>query len=196
MKIKPADSTEWYNINGDVTLRLNYPELNKDSIVVDIGARHGDWAIPIRNKYGCNIICFDVIKEFVDHLKNIGFTAYNFAILDKNNDQIFGVSDHEASIYHTDNTFIIKSIDTLDMFKLINSPNIDLLKMNIEGAEYDVIDNLIKYDLLKKISNLQVQFHQIENFENRYSRIFDILKQTHEISWKYPFIWENWKIKI
>jgi hypothetical protein len=35
MKIRPADSTQWYADNGDATLRLDY-ELNEESVVFDI----------------------------------------------------------------------------------------------------------------------------------------------------------------
>ena len=195
MKIKPADSTEWYKVNGDYTLRLEYSELNEDSIVVDVGARHGDWAVPIRDKYNCNVICFEIIQSFVDELKNLNFPVYKVAILDNNSIETFGVDDNEASVYHSDNTFEVETIDTLKLFDIINSPTIDLLKLNIEGAEYRVIQNLIDNNLLHKIKNIQVQFHKIENFENIYDQLYDILSETHTLTWKYPFIWESWKLK-
>jgi hypothetical protein len=42
MKIKPADSRQWYADSGDSTLRQQY-DLNENSIVFDIGASVGDW---------------------------------------------------------------------------------------------------------------------------------------------------------
>ena len=36
---------------------------------------------------------------------------------------------------------------------------IDLLKINIEGGEYEVLENLIENDLIKNIDNIQIQFH-------------------------------------
>lgn len=33
---------EWIALNGDNTLRLDYP-LDEQSVVIDLGAYHGDW---------------------------------------------------------------------------------------------------------------------------------------------------------
>jgi FkbM family methyltransferase len=195
MKIKPLDSSAWYAANGDQTLRLNYPHLNEQSVVVDVGARHGDWAGPIKQKYNCNVYCFDVIEEFVNDLLNKGFTAYKYAISNTNGYISMGITESEASIFHDENAFSVECIDTKSMFEKIEEQSIDLLKMNIEGSEYDVVEDLLNQNLIKNIAYLQIQFHAIENFENRYSNICDRLSQTHELQWRYPFIWESWKLK-
>lgn len=194
MKIRPDDSSNWYAVNGDYTLRLNYPELNKNSVVVDIGARHGDWAGPIRERYGCEVICFDVIPEFVSSLTMNGFKSFRYAVTDYTGNINLGIDGDEASIYHSTELFEAPCIDTVRMFDLIESDVIDLLKINIEGAEYAVIDNLIDNSLILKVKNLQVQFHRIENSEDEYNKIIDRLMKTHESTWRYPFVWENWKI--
>ena len=45
--------------------------------------------------------------------------------------------------------------------------------------------------------NLQIQFHDfiIDNAEERMKNIQNKLSKTHEITYQYNFVWENWKIK-
>jgi hypothetical protein len=42
--IYAAEVTRWFKDKGDETLRLEYPELNKDSLVFDLGGYHGDFS--------------------------------------------------------------------------------------------------------------------------------------------------------
>jgi FkbM family methyltransferase len=196
MKIKPKNSDEWYRIDGDNTLRLNYENLNSNSTVVDIGARHGAWACPIKEMYGCDVICFDVIEEYVENLKQLGFTSYRYAVSDTNGVLSLGIDGDEASIYHEYDIFQVESIDTNKLFNLLKVDKIDLIKMNVEGSEYDIIKNLIDNNLINKIDNLQIQFHEMVGCEEKYSNLEASLMKTHELTWRYPFIWENWKRKI
>ena len=77
-----------------------------------------------------------------------------------------------------------------------NFTNIDLVKINIEGAEYPLLLDLINNDMIKVFDNLQIQFHMIENYEPVYNEIVNGLSKTHSITWRYPFIWENWKRNV
>lgn len=74
---------------------------------------------------------------------------------------------------------------------------IAVLKMNIEGGEYTLLQYIIGKGLHVFIRNLQVQFHLIDGqpCEELYNIIADSLKETHELTWRYPFVWENWKRK-
>ena len=194
MKILPSDSSKWYQDNGDNTFRLDYPWLNQDSVVVDIGARHGSWSDLIRNRYSPEIFCFEVVSEFCKELKNKGYNVFHNAVYDKSGIVEIGIDQGEGSIFHNENSFSVESIESSKIFDLIHREQIDLIKINVEGAEYPILDNLIKSGRIKNIKNLQVQFHLIENHENEYHRISEELKKTHKITWQYPFVWENWEI--
>jgi len=45
----------WFKNRGDETLRLDYPELNENSVVFDLGGYKGDFAQAINEKYGCTV---------------------------------------------------------------------------------------------------------------------------------------------
>jgi hypothetical protein len=74
--------------------------------------------------------------------------------------------------------------------------HIDLIKINIEGAEYDLLDQLLESELHEIITNIQIQFHDFIPFaETRRDAIREKLARTHELCWDYPFVWESWELK-
>lgn len=195
MKIKPSNDTEWRKQNGDNTYRINY-ELNNESVVVDLGARHGNWCNLIRNRYNSKIYCFEVFPQFCNELKNQNYTTFCVAVSDKKEKVTLGISESEASLFFTESTFESDSIEATEIFDLIEEESIDLIKINVEGAEYPILKNLIQSGKISKIKNIQVQFHLFDGEENSdYSYISEELSKTHELSWRFPFVWENWKIK-
>lgn len=198
MKIKPADSKTWYQQNGNNTYRINY-DLNKNSVVVDLGARIGEWSDLIRQKYGCNVYCFEAIKEFSEQLKLKSYSVFNYAVVDRFGTVDLGIFESEASVLYdgcdTNKILTVDSIPASEIFNLINKNEIDLIKINVEGAEYGILNNLIDNNLVQKIKSIQVQFHIIKNYETQYNYIVEKLGQTHKITWRFPFVWENWQLK-
>jgi FkbM family methyltransferase len=197
MKITPQNPTDWYHDNGDYTKRLDY-SINSKSVVVDIGAARGDWAKPIKEKYGCSVFCFEPVLGYYLKLQNQGFTSFNFAVLDHYGKVELGVIDGEASVYHTEKetSSIISctSVPATSIFGLIEKPFIDLLKINVEGAEYAILNNLIEWNKISSVKNIQVQFHLIDNYQSLYEDLSEKLKLTHKLTWRYPFVWENWEL--
>lgn len=57
------------------------------------------------------------------------------------------------------NTEQIEIIDAKEWIREHRIARIDLIKINIEGGEYELLDRLIETDLIKQIENIQVQFH-------------------------------------
>lgn len=195
MKIQPSDDTEWRNQNGDYTHRINYP-LNNESVVVDLGARHGNWSDLIKQKYNSKIYCFEVVPEFCKQLETKGYNTFCVAVSDKKEKIKLGVFESEASIFYDDSNFEADAIKASEIFGLINHESIDLMKINVEGAEYPILNELIKSGNISKIKNLQVQFHLFDNDKNNeYDNISKKLSETHELSWRFPFVWENWVLK-
>jgi hypothetical protein len=69
----------------------------------------------------------------------------------------------------------------------------DLVKLNIEGGEYALLERLIATEHIKRIRDLQVQFHlNVPNARRRYRSIARALRKTHRLAWRYPFVWESW----
>ena len=69
-------------------------------------------------------------------------------------------------------------------------------EVSIEGGEYELLDHLIETGYVSSIENIQVQFHDfIPQAEDKMKKIQAHLRQTHVLTYQYPFVWENWRRK-
>ncbi len=74
--------------------------------------------------------------------------------------------------------------------------SVDLMSINAEGAEYEILSRLIETKSISKIKNVQVQFHRIHPQAAEMRNVLcEKLKETHEETYCYPFVWENWTLK-
>ena len=75
--------------------------------------------------------------------------------------------------------------------------HLDLLMVNCEGCEYELLPHLIGAGLLPHIDNLQIQFHCRPDMgftgREQLLKLYSLLVPTHELSWNYTCIWENWR---
>jgi FkbM family methyltransferase len=189
----------WFNTNGDKTLRLNYP-LTSSSVVVDVGGYEGQWASDIFSKYCCNIIIFEPVKEFYvkikdRFIKNDKIVVYELGLAGSDRDIKISLLNDSSSLFKNDSkSEDIKVVSASSFFNKHNINNIDLIKINIEGSEYDLLENLIKSNFITKIKNIQVQFHDfVPGAKERMIKIQEQLGKTHHLTYQYEFIWENWE---
>jgi FkbM family methyltransferase len=70
---------------------------------------------------------------------------------------------------------------------------LSLLKLNVEGAEYELLDRLIETDMIKRIKCVQVQFHDfVPNATVMVADLRRRLAKTHAQTYCFDFIWEQW----
>jgi len=196
-----GNSEKWHADNGDFTHRLNY-NLNQDSIVLDLGGHEGWFTEQINNKYKSKIFCFEPIKKFASQieLKFLNFNnikIFPLAVSNKNGKDIIYYNDNSSSTHVITKDKIEIDCITLDKIMVENNIDfIDLIKINIEGDEYSLLEYMIKNNLINMCNNIQVQFHVIiENYKMRYDYIRYELEKTHHLTYEYPFVWENWEKK-
>ena len=191
---------QWFRDNGDNTLRVNYPLL-EDSIVFDLGGYKGEWANKIYQKYKCNVFIFEPIPFLVDEI-NSKFSGiekiktYRFGLSNKTKKMDIFLSDDGSSFNTNYGSDKIECdvVSISDFIKDNNIEKIDLIKINIEGDEYAVLNNLLDNKLINIFTNIQVQFHHfIDNSDQKRKLIQDRLSETHELTYNYDFVWENWE---
>ena len=157
------DINDWWRDKGDITLRLNY-DLNEKSTVVDLGGYKGDWAGQIFNKYNCNLIILEPVSEYY-HQICAKFTDKRIQVFNFGagaSDRIEHISiENDASSIFTEGT-TKEAIKIHDASVLFKDLKIDLMKINIEGGEYELLDRLIETNKHIDIKNFQIQFHRIE----------------------------------
>lgn len=157
-------------------LRYDY-DLTSDDHVMDIGSYMNEWGNEIKRLYGCKVEPFDALNNKAAWIKDGVLT--------------FGGAYYYSSIYEPGTT-TYKCVDIAPYL----STDVALVKINIEGAEYDLLDYILSKGLHKNIKYLQVQFHQVEGMDylTRYEQIKNILQTTHKLQWRYPFVWESWEL--
>ena len=68
---------------------------------------------------------------------------------------------------------------------------IDLMKINIEGGEYDLLERMAEADLIRRVRYFLIQFHEwYGNANVRRWRIRRQLRASHTEVWNYPWMFE------
>lgn len=192
---------KWYEDGGDHELRFNY-DLNEESVVLDLGGYEGQWASDIFARYQCPIFIFEPVTAFANRIserfsKNDKIQVYSYGLGGTSRFDEIHISADGSSIFGKSGIKEkIEIVDVKDWIeKNLNSDQyIDLMKINIEGGEYELLDRLIESRLVNYIKNIQVQFHELsQNSLSHMEQIKTDLQNTHEPTYEYKFVWENWK---
>lgn len=183
--------------------RFEY-NLGPDSLVFDVGGYRGDFASEIYDRYKCQVWIFEPVLSFHNFMEsrfkeNKKISLFNLA-LDRETRTTSISMGMDRSSYERDlgeNKYEEIQLKNIVEFIKENSVlHIDLIKINIEGAEYDLLDKLLESELHKVITNIQIQFHDfVPLAKTRRDAIREKLAETHILSWDYPFVWESWEIK-
>ena len=191
----------WIKDKGDKTFRLNY-DLDENSLVFDLGGYEGQWASDIFSRYCCTIHVFEPVSEFADKIKarfagNKRILVHQFGLSNENRAVLLSVNKTSSSLYKQRGELKeVRLVKAVDFIQENHIQKIDLMKINIEGAEYDFLEHLLDAGLISNINNIQVQFHDfVSNAEQRMIMIQKIMAKTHSLTYQYPFVWENWRVK-
>lgn len=187
----------WFAASGDYTHRIYYPELNENSRVIDVGGYVGDWANVIHFWWKCTVDVYEPFTEFSEHIQNRFFdndkiNVYPYGLLDTQLETQMQNAGDATKRSEEGQYTRFESIDTV----FTDPRPVDLMKINIEGDEFPVINRMIETGDISKVKNLQVQVHWFaENVEQRYEELVAKLALTHELTYHYQWVWENWKLK-
>lgn len=195
--IRLGDTTKWNEDNGE-ELRYRY-DLDKNSLIVDIGASKGVWVTEMTRRYNCFSIIYEptiLFQAKEGSYRGLFNRAAAWVYYGK---LTLGTVAGEASYLNpSDDEY--DCVDIADSLSSILQHNecIDLMKINIEGGEYVLLPHLINNFDIKRIKNIQVQFHIIGNYEDCFDKYTDILLElsnTHKLTWNYDFVWCNFALK-
>lgn len=140
-----------------------------NGIVLDVGANKGNFAKAVIER--CNVQCFCVEANPVLYNQlpkgNQIFTI-NKALTGKDVSIAFNISDnHEASsiiptianVWKINSTVTVEGVTLATLKKEYRISNIDVLKLDIEGAELEVLESVADEEL-QLIPQLTLEFHE------------------------------------
>jgi len=194
---------KWFADGGDQNLRLEYPGLTSDSIVFDLGGYLGDFTAAIIERYDCKAFIFEPHPEYFSKCIE-RFSSYenvmvlNYGLGDKNGDFLLSNQSDGSSFINPNHIQKdgIKCVirDFSSVLSELDIKGIDLMKINIEGGEFSLMEHIISCGRQEIVNQYQIQFHNfVENAVDRREQISRALSETHVRTWCYTFVWENWR---
>jgi FkbM family methyltransferase len=192
---------KWWLDGGDRKMRFDY-DLNESSLVLDLGGYEGQGAGDIFSMYCCRVVIFEPVKEFAQAIqkrfeRNPRIEVLPVGLGARTRKERIGLCQDGSSIFKTSDT--TQEIQLLDIAEWLHDQGItvvDLMKVNIEGGEYELLDRLVETGRIRTVRNLQVQFHDVAaDSATRMEQLQEQLSRTHRPTYQYRFVWENWMLK-
>ena len=175
-------------------------DIDETSSVVDAGAFDGVWSGRIADRYGSSIHAFEPAPPAITAMERVlagkPVTVHSMAL---------GASDTHATLMLggpgswigtgdvVGGSVDVEVRDVAAVFDELGLDEIDLLKLNVEGSEFDILDRLEETAWLPRIRILLIQFHEWHPAATRRRRAARrALRRSHTETWTYPWIWETW----
>jgi FkbM family methyltransferase len=158
------------------------PALNSDSVVIDLGANRGEFARQMSARFGGRYFLVEANPQLAEQLRaEDRFPVWHCAVADKEDvvDFHIATSDLGSSLLELPPRFFRETIAVRarrleSLIAEIGAPRVDLLKMDIEGAEVAVLRGLSDATL-RAIAQITVEFHSDAQWE------FGIRRQTEDV---------------
>lgn len=167
-------------------------------VVFDVGANVGLWTQYILNRGANKVYSFEPNRKAQEHLyknfsNNDKVTIIPYGLYSEKTTLPFYVDDNNSLISSTllENgtsqtpTYYVETLTLEESMLKYNIDNINLLKMDIEGAEFSIFENMSN-DTLSKIDSVLIEYHGFyfedgdKKIENLISKLinsgFEILK--------------------
>ena len=135
--------------------------LTPKSTVVDLGLNTGEFALPLIQRYGCQVIGVEAASEPLEQLRlDANLDVEHAAIAERDGPvELFGAEWYPTSMSELGHNRIA-SVRGLTLDTLLDrcAPRIDLMKVDIEGAEFGMFDTTPDTQL-DRIDQMTVEFH-------------------------------------
>jgi FkbM family methyltransferase len=178
----------------------DFRHLSMDSVVIEGGGYLGDWTALVTKKCDPHVIVYEPIPEYfrqiVDRFSsNPKVEVRPVGLAVKSETRQFGIAGNASGMF--DASGVSTTLPVADVHEEVSRfKRVDLLELNIEGGEYEVLERLMDTRAMSKIVRLQVQFHSnVPHAARRYRRLRYRLNLTHRLVWRYPFVWEEWRLR-
>ncbi len=184
-------------------LRYELPHLTPESVVLDVGAHEGKWAAEINRKYGCTVHVYEPVPEFFNNCVrrfdgNPKIRLWPYGLGNSTRKQRIGVKGDQSGEFCTspNETIDIAVREFADVYRSVIDTPIGALKINAEGAEYEILESMLDHHLMPYFEHISVQFHTCApDYELRHDLIRRRMEQTHDLAYDAPYIWTAWDLR-
>ncbi|VDI21826.1 Hypothetical predicted protein [Mytilus galloprovincialis] len=132
----------------------------------------------------CEVHSFDPSMNVSEYTRESGVVFHTFGIGSQNDDS-FTPRTNEYIRKEQKSTWKLGKLSTILSNLGHQNMTLDILKLDIEGYEWDVLENIVQEGLLSKVKQLEVEYHIFPDFPKR-EKYVDVLK-TFQSLWKLNF---------
>jgi FkbM family methyltransferase len=178
--------------------------ITERGVALDVGAYVGGWATRMVERYGCTVYGFEpspgpAAKAAEDLSAHPQVTVFPYGVGATDSTELLTRDGPGSSIYGGTGTFGTVDVKIRDIVAVLDELDlqwVDVMKVNIEGAEYDLLERLDAALWLPRIGVLSIQFHEWHPKAHRRRRqIRAMLRRSHEQVWSYGWVWELWRLR-
>jgi FkbM family methyltransferase len=141
-------------------------------LVLDIGANQGDFTRAMVQKFGCSVQALEPNPNLYADLQGSaipGVTLHNVALADTHGPRPFALMENTEYSHFSatgDSSIQVEAVTLGELVSQIQKASIDLVKMDIEGAELDILEKL-PLEVMQRFRQITVEFHQFLYPESR-----------------------------
>lgn len=153
-------------------------------VIVDAGAHNGEFSDALAEKTGAKIFGIEANGELAERLKSCEqITYFNFALAGESGTVRFFHDEPDSGgiVFQNESaeSMEIPAVRLEDFCSENDIGEIALLKLDIEGAELDVLDR-VSDEMLSRIGQITVEFHDFRNQDDipRIKKIFRRLEDA------------------
>jgi FkbM family methyltransferase len=163
--------------------RLQFKATGPEPLIYDCGANVGIVSLYLKSKYpNARIVAFEpdakvfsCLKKNIEENKLSGIELNEAAVWINNSGIEFGAEGADGgSVYFDGKKTKVKSVRLAELLE--KEKAIDLLKIDIEGAENDVLPDCEPH--LKKVKNLFLEYHSWSGNEQQLDTLLAILRRS------------------
>jgi FkbM family methyltransferase len=191
----------YYADGGDLRFRFAY-ELSPESLVLDLGGYEGQWASDLYARQRCRIAIFEPVSKFAAAIderfrRNPDIEVFAYALGATDRREVISLGGASSSAFKEKaDKDEIEYVDVARWFAQYDVGEVALMKINIEGGEYELLERMIAVGLVGRVRDLQIQFHNFSaDAAQRMEAIQAALASTHDRTYSYRFVWENWRLR-
>lgn len=187
-KFRIADGRSFYYSYQEIFTQeiYRFVSANDNPMIIDCGANYGTSVLYFKHIYPkARIVAFEAdpyifsfLKQNVEQHKLKDVKIYNLALWNEETTISF-ISEGADGGRITDDAKKSRNavaVQTVCLSKYIGNSKIDMLKMDIEGAEYLVLEECA--DKLKQVENIFIEYHSFEGKKQKLDAILSILTKA------------------
>lgn len=147
---------QYYADGGDLRFRFAY-ELTPDSRVLDLGGYEGQWASDLYARQRCRIAIFEPVKKFAAAIgerfrRNADIEVFAYALGAMDRREVISVGGASSSAFKDKaDKDEIEYVDAARWFAEHDVGEVALMKVNIEGGEYELLERMIAAGLVGRV---------------------------------------------